>query len=259
MACFTVGYEGGHQRQVACPLDENESRKLLFGVPARMPSKKNPRTSPSSGAPRPPKAAPKKVRSYDSPVRRQQLAETREHILTTAVRLVHKSPSWDWTNLSARAVAESAGLGLRTVQRHFPSERHLRDAVMQLLLEESGLAMENMNLKNFGKFIDQIFGYLSSFTARPVTPPIVDPTLASMDLIRRESLVSAVAKDTPALSDADRIHIAAVLDILWHQPTFERLTGPWDIAPRQAISVLSWVAELVADAVAAGKRPKRVR
>lgn len=192
-------------------------------------------------------------------MRRQQLAETREHILATGVRLVHKSPSWDWTNLSARAVAESAGLGLRTVQRHFSSERHLRDAVMQRLLEESGLAIEKMTLGNFGKFIDQIFGYLSSFTAQPVTPPIVDPTLAAMDEIRRNSLVAAVAKDTPSLASTDQVNIAALLDILWHQPTFERLIGPWNMEPKQAINLLSWTAELVADAVAAGKRPKRIR
>jgi AcrR family transcriptional regulator len=223
-----------------------------------MPIKKNPKKPPAAGS-RTTKPATKKARGYDSPVRRQQLVETREHILTTGVKLVHKSPSWDWTNLSARAVAESAGLGLRTVQRHFPSERHLRDAVMQRLLEESGLAIENMNLRNFGKFIDQIFGYLSSFTAQPVTPPILDPTLASMDEIRRDSLVTAVAKDTPNLTGADQANIAALLDILWHQPTFERLIGPWNMEPKQAINLLSWAAELVADAVAAGKRPKRIR
>jgi hypothetical protein len=130
---------------------------------------------------------------------------------------------------------------------------------MQRLLEESDLAIENMNLKNFSKFIDQIFGYLSSFTARPVTPPIVDPTLASMDLIRRNALVSAVTKDKPTMAAADSAHIAALLDILWHQPTFERLTGPWDLEPRQAINLLSWVAELITEAVQAGKRPKRAR
>ena len=47
-------------------------------------------------------------RRYDSPVRRQQAAETRARILAAGSALVHGYPTWDWRELTFRAVAEKA-------------------------------------------------------------------------------------------------------------------------------------------------------
>ena len=49
-------------------------------------------------------------RGYNSPVRRQQSAETRERIIAAGAELVHGFPAWDWKNLSAAAVGEHAGI-----------------------------------------------------------------------------------------------------------------------------------------------------
>ena len=96
-------------------------------------------------------------RRYDSPVRRQQAADTRERIVAAGSALVHSYASWDWRELTFRAVAEQAGVSERTVYRHFPSERHLHDAVMDRLEREAGIAYEDVDLASLADVTARIF------------------------------------------------------------------------------------------------------
>ena len=54
---------------------------------------------------------------------------------TAGLDLVMGFDSWDWSGLTFRAVAQRAGVGERTVYRHFPTERALHDAIMGQLTE----------------------------------------------------------------------------------------------------------------------------
>src|SRR3954469_14909974 len=76
-------------------------------------------------------------RAYDSPVRRQRVAETRERIVAAGAELLHGFPIWNWDALTPGAVAEHAGVTERTVYRYFGSERELRDAVMARMEHEA--------------------------------------------------------------------------------------------------------------------------
>src|SRR5215471_9947932 len=99
-------------------------------------------------------------RRYNSPVRQQRAIETRNRIVAAGSALVHELPSWDWSGLTFRAVAERAGVGERTVYRHFPTERHLHDAVMQRLESEAGVSYEDVNLTNLAETTSRVFGSL---------------------------------------------------------------------------------------------------
>ena len=134
-------------------------------------------------------------RRYNSPLRQQQAAATRERIVAAGAKLVHSYPAWDWTNLTAPAVGERAGVSERTVQRHFATERQLRDAVLQRMLEESGIALQDLELDHFADVTERMFAYLSSFAIAP--EPVSDPSFASMDEYRRDALLNAVARATP--------------------------------------------------------------
>ena len=194
-----------------------------------------------------------KRRRYNSPIREQQTAETRERIVAAGAELVHDLGDWDWKNLTARAVAEVAGVSERTVHRHFATERTLRDAVLLRLSEESGITLENLSVGNFAEATAQLFKYLSSFAITPAT--VADPSLASMDDRRRMALLAAVGNDRPEWSDQDRETAAAVLDIAWHLPNYERLLAAWGLEPERALDALSWLIELVEDAIRQGRRP----
>src|SRR5580700_11258714 len=96
-------------------------------------------------------------RRYDSPVRRQQLASTRERIVAAGSGIVHKLPTWEWRELTFRAVAERARVSERTVYRHFPTERDLHDAVMSRLEEEAGVTYEGISLEQVAAVATKVF------------------------------------------------------------------------------------------------------
>jgi AcrR family transcriptional regulator len=192
-------------------------------------------------------------RRYNSPLRQQQAAQTRDSIIAAGVKLVHSYPAWDWTNLTALAVGERAGVSERTVQRHFPTERKLRDAVLQGVYEESGIGLEELELGTFSDVTARMFSYLSSFAVAP--QPLTDPTFESMDTQRRNALFNAVVRATPDWTEQERENAAAVLDILWNYPPYERLMLAWGFDSARAIGAITWVIKVIAQAIQGGHRP----
>lgn len=192
-------------------------------------------------------------RKYDSPVRRQQAAETRDRIVAAGAELVHGFASWDWRGLTVRSVAARAGVSERTVYRHFADEADLRGAVMAHLHDEAGVALGDVTLDGFGDLAAQVFAYLSSFPVRPRSPR--DPTFAAADDRRRRALLDAVEPATAGWDDRDRRLVAAVLDVLWTVPTYERLRTAWDLDAADTARLARWVVDLVRRAVDEDRRP----
>jgi AcrR family transcriptional regulator len=192
-------------------------------------------------------------RRYDSPVRRQQVADTRERIVAAGSDLVHGFESWDWRALTVRSVAERAGVSERTVYRHFHDERALHEAVMGRLQEEVEVSLDEISLDGFGALAGRVYDYLASFSVHP--RPLRDPTFAAIDDARRDALVGAVESATVGWDPAERAIVAAVLDVVWNIPTYERLRTAWDLDPEQAARAATWFVGLVERAVRAGDRP----
>ena len=192
-------------------------------------------------------------RKYDSPVRRQQAAETRERILAAGSELVHGFPRWDWRELTVRAVAQRAGVNERTVYRHFSSERELHEAVIRRLQEEVGDPLDGLTLEGFDEVVAQLFGYLASFAARP--RQTTDPTFVAVDERRRQALVAAVEPSTAGWSEADREMAAALLDALWSVPTYERLVAVWGLDTERATKAVTGLIRLLVTAIEDGRRP----
>lgn len=195
-------------------------------------------------------------RQYNSPVRQQQSTETLERILATGVELMHGLLEWDISRLKARIVAEHAEIGLRTVQRYFPDERDLRDAVMQRCVEKSGITLENLKLDKFSKTTSNMYRYLASLPIVPrATTPVKDPTFAVMDRERREAVLNAVSQSTLGWSDHERNIAAGALDILWSIPSYERLVISWGFDSDSAIDGLTWLIDLVIEAIRTDRKP----
>jgi AcrR family transcriptional regulator len=192
-------------------------------------------------------------RQYHSPLRRQQTEETRGRIVAAGAEIVHGLPTWDWGSLTFRAVAERAGVSERTVHRHFPTERKLRDAVLQGLMQESGISLEGLELHNFGQLAASLFSYLSSFGMAP--QPVTDPSFAALDQHRRDALLAAVDRAARGWPEGERKAVAAVLDIFWNVQPLERLLGMWELDVRQANTAVKWVIGLIEEAVREGRRP----
>jgi AcrR family transcriptional regulator len=188
-------------------------------------------------------------RQYDAPVRAQKAAATRERIVRAGSELVHGFASWDWHELTFRAVAERAGVGERTVYRHFPTERHLHDAVMQRLEEEAGITYEDVTLENLGAVTAKVFSSRGSFAVGESVAGPESPTFVVVDQRRRDALARAVAASAVSWSDDQRATAAAVLDMLWNLPSYERLVGVWNLTPEGATRAITWLIEQVVAAV----------
>ncbi len=185
-------------------------------------------------------------RRYVSQVRRDQAGQTRERIVVAGVELVRSFDSWDWGGLTFRAVAQRAGVGERTVYRHFPNERGLRDAIMVRLGEEAGVDYEQLSLPGVSEVAGRLFRSLGSFAVADVSSPPNDPTFVAVDRSRREALLRAVARAKPDWSDRDRLRLAAALDVLWGVPSYDRLVSAWGLSPDAAVEVLTWAIDELA-------------
>ena len=193
-------------------------------------------------------------RPYHSPLRKRQTAETRQRIISAGVELIHELPDWDWKDLTFRAVGERAGISERTVYRHFSSERKLKDAIMQQLVDDSGVDLKKLELKDFPDITATVFRFLSSVAYSPIEEE--EPTFALIDEHRRKSLLEAVARETPEWSEEEQETTAAMLDLLWNLPPYERLLNAWRFDTDRAINAVSWLISLIQDAIAQDRRPK---
>jgi AcrR family transcriptional regulator len=193
------------------------------------------------------------TRRYDSPVRRERSAETRERIIEAGSELVHDLSSWDWRSVTVREVARRAGVHERTVHRHFATEHDLRAALLQRLIEESGVTVEGMTLDELPGHVKQLFDYLASFSSSGVGKP--DPALHALDERRKAATLETVSNEGRRLSEADQRLAAAMLDALWSVATYQRLISGWDLDPAEAVRGVGWLIELLSEAIKQGRPP----
>jgi AcrR family transcriptional regulator len=186
-------------------------------------------------------------RQYDSPVRRKRAAETRERIVAAGSALVHSYTTWNWDNLTFRTVAEKAEVSESTVYRHFANERELRDAVMRRLEQEAGVSYEGITLDELPETTRHVFAALSAYAVSAWTQQMDDPTLITTDRVRTDALLGAVAESSGSLAPEQRQVAAAMLDVLWSVPSYERLVTQWKMDGEQAAAAITWVMGLIVD------------
>ncbi len=191
-------------------------------------------------------------RQYDSTLRRQGAAETRARIIAAGSELLHGSSVRDWHGLTIRAVAEKAGVNERTVYRHFTNEQGLHDAVMHEFEDQAGIDLRGMRLEDVADVTARIFAHVSSYPSDARQP--LDPTLLDAKQRQHDALLAAVATRAGTWSDDDRTLAAAVLDVLWSVASYERMVVDWHLDPTEATRGISWVIELVRQAIAPGAR-----
>jgi AcrR family transcriptional regulator len=203
--------------------------------------------------------SPTATRNYDSPVRRQQVEETRERILAAGSELAHSLPVWDWRELTVRAVARCAGVGVRTVYRYFPTEQHLQAAVMGRLEERAGVEYDGMALGNVASVAAKVFGSLKSFSVNQTSPESDDPAISDADQRRRRALVRAVRDVAPRWSEESVMAAASAVDVLWSVEAYSRLARRWNLDDEHAADVLDWLIVLAVRAIENGEHPRIIR
>jgi AcrR family transcriptional regulator len=194
-------------------------------------------------------------RRYDNRGRQQKAAQTRERIIAAGSALVHAFDTWNWQELTFRSVAERAGVGERTVYRHFPTERHLHDAVMQRLESEAGISYEDVDLGNLGEVTARVFASLQRFAVRDSVDTPRDPTFVTVDTRRRDALLRAVANAASDWSEPEQRVTAGLLDVLWNLPAYERLVAVWGVDGNAATKAVNWLMAKVIEAIEKNNPP----
>ena len=188
-------------------------------------------------------------RRYHSPARRQQAAQTRGRIVSAGAELARGFTTWEWDELTFRAVAERAGVSERTVYRNFPSERHLHDAVMQRLEDDAGVSYDDVALGNVAEVTARVFASLHRFAIEDSVTTPGDPIFAGADARRQDALLRAVSAHAPQWDDNQHRAAAGLLDVLWSPATFERLVRAWKLDESSASGAVEWLISKVVDAV----------
>jgi AcrR family transcriptional regulator len=195
-------------------------------------------------------------RQYDSPARREQAAATRERIIAAGAELVRELTSWDWGQLTFRAVADRAGVSERTVYRNFPTERQLHDAVMARLEDEAGIDYEDVELDTVADVTGRVFASLHRFAAEESFGVPSGQSVAGADERRQAALLRAVTDRAPYLTDGQRRTVAGLLDVLWNTPSYERLVRGWKLDDTAAIGAIQWLIVKIVEAVDTNEVPE---
>ena len=189
-------------------------------------------------------------RRYDNRARQEKAAQTRDRIVAAGSDLVHGFKTWNWRDLTFKAVADRAGVGERTVYRHFPTERHLHDAVMQRLESEAGVSYEDVDLANLAETTARVFASLQRFSVRESVPTPHDSAFVSSDQRRRDALLRAVSGSAAGGFETHQRMIAGLLDVLWSPASYERLVGVWGLDSADATRAIEWLMATVVAAIA---------
>lgn len=191
-------------------------------------------------------------RPYNSPARRQRVAETRDRIVTAGAALVREFTSWDWDGLTFRAVAERADVSERTVYRHFPTERQLHDAVMARLEDEAGITYDDVELANVADVTARLIASLRRFAVEQTVRTPLSPAFLGADERRRNALLRAVQAEAPDLTAVQQRIAAGLLDAVWSPATYERLARAWQLDDDVAFGAIEWLIARVVDATRSG-------
>lgn len=198
---------------------------------------------------------PEQRRRYDSPLRRREAANTRASIVAAGVDLVRELSTWEWDELTFRAVAAKAAVSERTVYRHFPTQRLLHAAVLAALQEDTGVGYDGLDLDRVAHAAGLVFSAVRKFAVEDAGSLPRNPVFSDAERRRHAALNRAVGESAPDWTDDQRTVIAGLLDVLWNPMTFERLVRVWKLDDTEATEAVQWLINKVVEAVQQDERP----
>jgi AcrR family transcriptional regulator len=192
-------------------------------------------------------------RAYESPLRQEQAAATRDRILeATAALLGDEHPA----TLSIPAVAGRAGVSIRTVYRHFDTKEALLDGLydwsrnrltQDRLPDEPDLDMFKQVMPDAFRTVLENRDFYRAMHNSGVGGEVQERK-GSED--RRRLMQAAARKAAPDLARGDTRRLAALLHLLTWSNTVIFLADNWGMSADEAARTCTWAAEQLAAAAA---------
>lgn len=194
-----------------------------------------------------------KRRTYTSPRRAAQAADTREKILAGVAEWMRNDAHGEFT---FDAIAAAAGVERRTVFRHFPTREALLAAFWEWInhritprtLPGSLAELLAAPRETFARFDEQDGVVRASLH----TPAGRAMRLAAVPA-RREAFRTALRDATRGASAADRRRLEAVAHALYSAAAWESMRDYAGVTGAQAGDAAAWALEILTDAVRTGR------
>ena len=186
----------------------------------------------------------KEKSTYRSELRAEQAAATRERIVEAAT---DGAAPWA-SELRFDEVAAKARVSVRTVYRHFPTQRDLKNAVMARIIEGSGWNPDEATADNLGAMIAGAFAYfgplLESGAKEPQARPVEMQRLRGQRLGMIERIVASYTQGMePELARG----IAAVLGGLVRIQFLAAMHEQWGLDGAQSGRAVAWAVDTLLD------------
>jgi AcrR family transcriptional regulator len=184
-------------------------------------------------------------RVYDNSHRAAQAAQTRVVILDALVRVLARGVA----ELSIPAVAQEAGVSVRTVYRNFPAKRVLLAALNDHLDSRIGFTLP-ANLRSLEELLQHIRDYFLALEGMDevVRAARLNPVAqearhdhAGGIALKHAAIASAMAPMTRRLAKQDRTRLLNVIATMFSQFTLQRMKDDLGLSAAEAADTVTWV------------------
>jgi AcrR family transcriptional regulator len=189
------------------------------------------------------------TRPYESPLRAEQLEQTRLRILR-AVTEVLADPSTE--EVTIPLVARRARVSLRTVYRHFPTREALFDAWAEWVDESLQL-----HLHSYPEQAERLPDFaLELYRAYDESEPVVKAMLNSKAARavrertrrrRKGQFERAMSELTDGLGPKARLRALAVVYLLVSAPAWQAMRDQWALEAEEAGKAAAWAVRVLTD------------
>jgi len=191
----------------------------------------------------------KETRAYESPLRAEQVEQTRLRILDAVTNLVADPTTGEVT---IPLVAQRARVSLRTVYRHFPTREALFDAWAEWVDENLRIHLHSYPDKadrladfavelyrSYDKSAQLVKAMLNSRAARTVR----ERTRRT----RQRQFQRAMSELTDDLEPEERLRASAVLYLLVSAPAWQAMREQWSLDGNEAGKAAAWAVRVLVD------------
>ena len=197
-----------------------------------------------------------RARPYRSPLRDQQVEDTRSRILDAALRMTADG----FASISIPNVARIAGVSIPTIYRYFRTKQDLLDALYPYAIGRSRLSLPPppKTVAEVRQGVIDYIGHLDSLddvTRAGMASPASEEIRARSIARRVETFSPLVDSIEPRVSKADRGRVLRLLMVLTTSSSLRMLHDHLDQSVEQTADDVDWFVR--AAVAAATRRPAR--
>jgi AcrR family transcriptional regulator len=191
----------------------------------------------------------KEPRAYDSPLRAEQMEQTRLRILRAVTEILADPATEDVT---IPLVARQARVSLRTVYRHFPTREALFDAWAEWVDERLRIHLHSYPEKadRLADFAVELYRSYdeSEVLVKAMLNAKAARTVRKRTRRRRQrAFEHAMSEITEDLEPEERLRVTAVLYLLVSAPAWQAMREQWGLDGVEAGKAAAWAVGVLID------------